>query len=65
MWCSQGPFIGPLLFLLYINDFLQIVVSDSLPYADDTCIVFQRKNVNKIDKQLLRDFPSLCDNEFC
>ena len=61
----QGPFIGPLLFLLYINDVPQIVVSDSLPYTDDTCILFQRKNVNEIDKQLLTDFPNLCDNEFC
>ena len=37
------------------------VVSDSLLYADDTCIVFQHKNVTEIEKQLLRDFSSLCN----
>ena len=39
----------------------QAIVSDSLLYADDTCIVFQHKNVTEIEKQLLRDFSSLCD----
>ena len=47
--------------MLYINDSPQAVVSDSLLYADDTCIVFQHKNVTEIEKQLLRDFSSLCD----
>ena len=28
-------------------------------YADDTCIVFQHKNVTEVEKQLLRDFSSL------
>ena len=36
----QGSIPGSLLFLLYINDLPQAVVSDSLLYADDTCIVF-------------------------
>ena len=39
----------------------QVVVSDSLLYADDTCIVFQHKNATEIEKQLLRCFSSLCD----
>ena len=39
----------------------QAVVSDSLLYANDTCIVFQHENVTEIEKQLLRDFSSLCD----
>ena len=57
----QGFFLGPLLFLLYINDLPQAVVSNSLLCADDTCIVFQHKSEIEIEKQLIRDFSSLCD----
>ena len=57
----QGSILRPLLFLLYINDLPEAFVRDSLLYADDTSIVFQRKNVTEIEKQLLRDFSSLCD----
>ena len=58
----QGSILGPLLFLLYINDLPQAVVSDSLLYADGTCIVFQHKSEIEIEKQLIRDFLSLCDS---
>ena len=57
---SKGSILGPLLLFLYINDLPQAVVSDSLLCADDTCIVFQHINVTEIEKQLLRDFSSLC-----
>ena len=57
----QGSILGPLLFLFYINDLSQAVVSDSLLYVDDACIVFKHENVTEIEKQLLKDFSSLCD----
>ena len=57
----QGSILGPLLVLRYINYIPQAVVSDSLLYADDTCIVFQHKSEIEIEKQLIRDFLSLCD----
>ena len=57
----QGSILGPLLFLLNINDLPQAVVSDLLLYPDDTCIVFQDKNATEIENELLRDFSSLCD----
>ena len=57
----QGSILGSLLYLLYINNLPQAVASDSILYADDSCIVFQHENVTETEKQLLRDFSSLCD----
>ena len=57
----QGSLLGPLLFLLYINDLPHAVVSDSLPHGDDTSIVFQHKSKIEIEKQVIRDFASVCD----
>ena len=30
-------------------------------FADDTCLVFQSKNVKDIEKQLNEDFANICD----
>ena len=57
----QGSILGPLLFLLYINDMPQSVKCDLFLYADDSCLVFQHKNVKEIEKQLNEDFANLCD----
>ena len=52
---------GQILFLLYINELIQVAVSDSLLFADDTCIVPQYKNLAEIEKQLLRSFSTIYD----
>ena len=44
-----------------MNDLPQAVASDSLLYADDTCLVLQHENITEIEKRLLRDFLSLRD----
>ena len=41
----QGSILGPLLFLLYINNMLQAVDCDLIFYADDTCLLFQHKDL--------------------
>ena len=57
----QGYILGPLLFLLYVNDMLQAVKCDLFLYADDKCLTFQHENVKHIEDQLNLDFCSLCD----
>ena len=51
--------LGTLWFLLYITDWHKAVSRDSLLYADGNCIVFQRKRVIEIEKQLIRNLSSL------
>lgn len=57
----QGSILGPLLFLLYVNDMPQSVECDLFLYADDSCLVFQHRDPKIIEKQLNKDFASLCD----
>ena len=57
----QGSILGPLLFLLYVNDMPQAVNSELLLYADDTCLIYMEKNIQKIEEQLNSDLTSLCE----
>ena len=57
----QGSILGPLLFLLYINDMPQALSCDLLLYADDSCIIYQHKVVKEIEKVLNKNFSDLCD----
>ena len=57
----QSSILGPLIFLLYVNDMPQAVDCNLLLYADDSCIVFGDNDVNEIEKRLNSNFNSLCD----
>ena len=61
--CSvpQDSILGPLLFLIYVNDMLQVVKWDLFLYADDSCLVFQHKDINKTESQLNEDLLNICD----
>ena len=48
----QGSILGPLLFLICINDMSQAVDSEFLLYANDTCLVFQNRDTKTIEEHL-------------
>ena len=56
----QRSILGPLLFLLYVNDMVQAVNCDLL-YADDTGLIFQHKDINIIEQQLNGNFSNIYD----
>ena len=39
----------------------QTVECNKYLYADDSCLLFQHKNVTKKKKQLVKDFSNICD----
>lgn len=57
----QGSILGPLLFLLYVNDMEQAVQCDLPLYADDSCMIYQHKSEKTISENLSRNFASICD----
>ena len=55
---SQGSILGPLVFLLYVNDFPNVSKNVTfLQYADDTAIFFESDTAHKL--QLLIESESL------
>ena len=57
----QRSILGPLLFLIYVNDMHQDVKCDLLLYAVDICLTFQHEKVKETEDQLNLNFSSLCD----
>ena len=55
----QGTIVGPLLFLLYVNDMPGAVNCEMLLYADDTCLVFQAKDLDTISDLISDLIPNL------
>ena len=51
----QGSTLGPLLFLLYINDLPNASLFKSCLFADDTCLVMSHKNIHELE--------ALCNQE--
>ena len=55
----QGSRLGPLLFILYINDITENIESDILVFADDTSLLCTAKDVNQTNEILNRDLAKI------
>ena len=57
----QVSVLGPLLFLIYVNDMPQAVKSNLFLYADDSCLMYQHRDVEETQKQQNKDSENVCD----
>ena len=57
----KGSVLGPLLFLIYINDLHKAIrYSIVHHFADDTNLLYINKNLKKLEKKMNKDLFSLC-----
>ena len=57
---SQGFILGPLLFSIYVNDIPQAVKSNLFLYVEDSCLMYQRKDIAITEKIFNEDFEKIC-----
>jgi hypothetical protein len=57
----QGSILGPLLFVMYINDLPDTIKSKVVMYADDTAIFSSARGQSDIEKELNDDLRTLSD----
>ena len=55
----QGSILGPLLFLIYINDFPNAIVSKPRLFADDTCLILKNPSASVLETACNLELHSL------
>ena len=61
----QGSILGPLLFLIYINDLSDNLTSNAKLFTDDTSLFSVVHDVNSSTKELNDDLKKVNDWAFC
>ncbi|KAK9503260.1 hypothetical protein O3M35_011868 [Rhynocoris fuscipes] len=52
----QGSVLGPLMFLIYFNDFAQELPDKCIQFADDTTLISKHKHLKKVEEESENDF---------
>ena len=57
----QGLILGPLLFIIYVNDLPLAVDNAEIMYSDDTSIYGTFNNINSLTDELISAFGKICE----